>query len=110
MGYFTEMGIGCRRDPLEANVWYVRAASDGDERAKHRLTAIRAAAAGADAHEAAEYKGVPMEVVPAKASGLKGKKGRKASAKAAEAERLAVGGGQGDGREKGEGGKECVVM
>ena len=32
VGYFTEMGIGCRRDPLEANVWYVRAADHGDER------------------------------------------------------------------------------
>lgn len=36
VGYFTEMGIGCRRDPLEANVWYVRSADQGDERAKHR--------------------------------------------------------------------------
>jgi TPR repeat protein len=40
------MGIGCRRDPLEANVWYVRAADAGDERAKHRLAAIRAAVSG----------------------------------------------------------------
>jgi TPR repeat protein len=40
------MGIGCRRDPLEANVWYVKAADQGDERAKHRLAAIRAAASG----------------------------------------------------------------
>ncbi|KAI9836946.1 MAG: hypothetical protein M1837_003158 [Sclerophora amabilis] len=46
VGYFTEMGIGCRRDPLEANVWYVRAADQGDERATHRLATIRAAAAG----------------------------------------------------------------
>src|SRR2546430_6386806 len=46
VGYFTEMGIGCRRDPLEANVWYVKAADQGEERAKHRLAAIRAAAAG----------------------------------------------------------------
>ena len=46
LGYFTEMGIGCRRDPLEANVWYVRAADQGDERAKHRLELIRAAASG----------------------------------------------------------------
>ena len=49
VGYFTEMGIGCRRDPLEANVWYVRAADQGDERAKHRLAAIRAAASGGGA-------------------------------------------------------------
>ena len=43
------MGIGCRRDPLEANVWYVRAADGGDERAKHRIAAIRAAASGGPA-------------------------------------------------------------
>ena len=48
VGYFTEMGIGCRRDPLEANVWYVRAADQNEERAKHRIAAIRAAATGAD--------------------------------------------------------------
>lgn len=40
------MGIGCRRDPLEANVWYVKAAEDGDERAKQRLLNIQAAAGG----------------------------------------------------------------
>lgn len=46
VGYFTEMGIGCRRDPLESNKWYVRAAGSGDERAKHRLAAIHSAASG----------------------------------------------------------------
>ncbi|KAJ5327189.1 hypothetical protein MYU51_017623 [Penicillium brevicompactum] len=46
VGYFTEMGIGCRRDPLESNVWYVKAADQGDERAKHRIATIRAAADG----------------------------------------------------------------
>ncbi|KZM26314.1 hypothetical protein ST47_g2522 [Ascochyta rabiei] len=45
-GYFTEMGIGCRRDPLGANVWYVKAADHGDERAKQRLAIIQAAASG----------------------------------------------------------------
>jgi TPR repeat protein len=40
------MGIGCRRDPLEANVWYVRAADAGYENARQRLEVIRAAAAG----------------------------------------------------------------
>ncbi|KAF2648698.1 HCP-like protein [Lophiostoma macrostomum CBS 122681] len=45
-GYFTEMGIGCRRDTLEANVWYVKAADHGDERAKQRLQIIQAAASG----------------------------------------------------------------
>ena len=40
------MGIGCRRDPLEANMWYVRAADQGDERAKRRLAAIQAVASG----------------------------------------------------------------
>lgn len=40
------MGIGCRRDPLEANVWYVKAADHGDKRAKDRLALIQAAAVG----------------------------------------------------------------
>ncbi|KAI9925039.1 hypothetical protein MW887_006446 [Aspergillus wentii] len=48
VGYFTEMGIGCRRDPLEANVWYVKAADQGDARAMHRIAAIQAAADGAN--------------------------------------------------------------
>ncbi|KZF26087.1 HCP-like protein [Xylona heveae TC161] len=46
VGYFKEMGIGCRRDTLDANVWYVKAASHGDERAKQRLAIIQAAASG----------------------------------------------------------------
>lgn len=54
VGYFTEMGIGCRRDILEANVWYVKAADAGDHRATQRLAAIRAAVSG----------GTPMEVAP----------------------------------------------
>lgn len=53
VGYFTEMGIGCRRDILEANVWYVKAADAGDERAKQRLAIIQAAVSG---------QGTPMEV------------------------------------------------
>ena len=40
------MGIGCRRDPLEANVWYVKAADHGDYRAKQRLAIIHATASG----------------------------------------------------------------
>lgn len=46
VGYFTEMGIGCRRDVLEANVWYVKAADAGDERAKQRIATINAAIRG----------------------------------------------------------------
>ena len=46
------MGIGCRRDILEANVWYVKAADAGDERAKQRLAIIQAAVSG----------GTPMDV------------------------------------------------
>jgi TPR repeat protein len=49
------MGIGCRRDPLQANVWYVKAADQGDERAKHRIAAIRAAADGANPVNAARH-------------------------------------------------------
>ena len=58
VGFFTETGIGCRRDALEANVWYVRAADHGDARAKHRIAAIRAAAMGADSVTAALPKGM----------------------------------------------------
>ncbi|AEO65845.1 9451739a-ae47-4e97-a701-7564c094cdff [Thermothielavioides terrestris] len=54
VGYFTEMGIGCRRDILEANVWYVKAADAGDERAKQRLAVIHATISG----------GTPMDVAP----------------------------------------------
>nr|OQO09833.1 hypothetical protein B0A51_17541 [Rachicladosporium sp. CCFEE 5018] len=46
IGYFTEMGIGTRRDPLEANMWYVRAAEKGNDVARQRLQIIRAAASG----------------------------------------------------------------
>lgn len=63
VGYFTEMGIGCRRDILEANVWYVKAADAGDERAKQRIAVIQAAVSGG---------GTPMDVAPPR-----GKKGGK---------------------------------
>ncbi|KAF3905560.1 hypothetical protein AA313_de0205468 [Arthrobotrys entomopaga] len=43
VGYFTEMGIGCMRDEVGANTWYVRAAEHGEERAKLRLRTIEAA-------------------------------------------------------------------
>ncbi|KAJ6262742.1 hypothetical protein Dda_1299 [Drechslerella dactyloides] len=43
IGYFSEMGIGCMRDEVGANTWYVRAAEHGDERAKLRLRAIESA-------------------------------------------------------------------
>lgn len=56
VGYFSEVGIGCRRDPLEANVWYVRAADQGEEKAKLRVNAIRAASTGADPLTAAVGK------------------------------------------------------
>ncbi|KAJ6015294.1 hypothetical protein N7540_009885 [Penicillium herquei] len=46
VGYFTEVGMGCRRDPLEANVWYVKAADQGEQRAKERIARIQAAADG----------------------------------------------------------------
>lgn len=49
------MGIGCRRDILEANVWYVKAADGGDGRAKQRLAVIEAAVSG---------QGTPMDVAP----------------------------------------------
>jgi TPR repeat protein len=81
VGYFTEMGIGTRRDPLEANVWYVKAADAGDERAKHRLAAIRAAAEG----------GTPMEVASPR-NGAKVKKSSSGNEKTGQTE------------------KDCIVM
>ena len=49
VAYFTEMGIGCCRDPLEANDWYVRAAGHGNEMAAQRLDLIRnTGSSGAD--------------------------------------------------------------
>ncbi|KAI1310494.1 HCP-like protein [Xylaria venustula] len=66
VGYFTEMGIGCRRDILEANVWYVKAADAGDERAKQRLQAIRLAVSG----------GTPMDVAPAKNAKMRKSQGK----------------------------------
>jgi len=45
-GYFLEMGIGCIRDPLEANVYYVRAAEHGNDTARQRLAMINNAASG----------------------------------------------------------------
>jgi TPR repeat protein len=60
------MGIGCRRDPLEANMWYVRAADQGNETAKQRLAIIRAAASGDSA--------VPMTKADPKSKDLAGKK------------------------------------
>jgi TPR repeat protein len=53
VGYFTEMGIGCRRDILAANYWYVQAAEQGDTRATQRIAAIRAASDGVDPAQAA---------------------------------------------------------
>lgn len=67
------MGIGCRRDPLEANVWYVRAADQGNETAKQRLQIIRAAAAGTSDPSA----GVPMGKAEARSRELKNGEGGK---------------------------------
>ncbi|KAL9004192.1 MAG: hypothetical protein Q9188_002985 [Gyalolechia gomerana] len=75
VGYFTEMGIGCRRDPLEANVWYVRAADQGDERAKHRIAAIRAAASGGPAPPAPKQR-APERGSKAKPGGEEEEKGK----------------------------------
>jgi TPR repeat protein len=80
IGYFTEMGIGCRRDTLEANVWYVRAADQGEERAKQRLAAIQAAAAG-------------------ESTGASGKKGK-----------MRKGGPGGNVNADGDNDKDCILM
>lgn len=98
------MGIGTRRDPLEANVWYVKAAASGDERANFRLAAIREAASGggAAAGRGVQGGGVPMEVAPPKNAKLNGAKIKKNA-----------GVGEGDvlnGSGKGEKEKDCRIM
>ena len=40
VGWCKENGVGCPRDPLDANVWYRDAADAGDERAILRLRKI----------------------------------------------------------------------
>ncbi|KAB5563538.1 hypothetical protein GE09DRAFT_1172482 [Coniochaeta sp. 2T2.1] len=92
VGYFTEMGIGCRRDILEANVWYVAAADAGDERAKQRLAAIRAAISGGGVGGG----GTPMDVGPPRGASAGGKVKKQGSQ------------GQGQGGEKDD--EKCVVM
>ncbi|KAK3720800.1 Chitin synthase 4 [Vermiconidia calcicola] len=67
LGYFTEMGIGCRRDPLGANFWYVQAADKGNETAKQRLKIIHEAASGASSEQGG----------PVKKADVDGKKGKK---------------------------------
>jgi TPR repeat protein len=63
------MGIGCRRDVLEANVWYVQAADKGYEAAKQRLAIIRAAASG--------DPGIPMAKGDPRSEELGGKSKKK---------------------------------
>ena len=69
VGYFKETGIGCRQDTLEANVWYVRAAQQGEDRAKQRLAIIRSAAAGGGPSD------LPDEPRPRTRKGLRSKLG-----------------------------------
>ena len=69
VGYFSEMGIGCRRDPLEANVWYVRAADQGDARAIRRLEAIRRATTDIDSKTAASPPGKKGKLTPSATGG-----------------------------------------
>jgi TPR repeat protein len=68
VGYFSEMGIGCRRDALAANHWYSKAAQDGDERAIHRMAAINAASTGADPVTAALPAGKSRVLKPSDSS------------------------------------------
>jgi TPR repeat protein len=62
VAYFTEMGIGCQRDPLEANVWYVRAADQDEPRAKTRLAAIQAVYSGKHQHVSGRSAGVSVDL------------------------------------------------
>lgn len=68
IGYFSEMGIGCRRDALAANHWYSKAAQHGDQRAVHRMAAINAASTGADPVTAALPVGKSRVLKPGESS------------------------------------------
>jgi TPR repeat protein len=68
VGYFSEMGIGCRKDALAANHWYSKAAQAGDERAIHRMAAINAASTGADPVTAALPSGKSRVLKPSGSS------------------------------------------
>jgi TPR repeat protein len=39
--YYSEVGIGTKKDPDEAKRWYMRAASQGNKRAMQRLTELK---------------------------------------------------------------------
>lgn len=68
VGYFSEMGIGCRKDALAANHWYSKAAQHGDERAMHRMAAINAASTGVDPATAALPSGKSRVLKPSDSS------------------------------------------
>jgi TPR repeat protein len=68
IGYFSEMGIGCRKDALAANHWYSKAAQHGDQRAVHRMAAINAASTGADPVTAALPAGKSRVLKPGQSS------------------------------------------
>jgi TPR repeat protein len=68
IGYFSEMGIGCRKDALAANHWYSKAAQHGDQRAVHRMAAINAASTGADPVTAALPVGKSRVLKPGESS------------------------------------------
>ncbi|KAJ2617376.1 hypothetical protein H4S08_000344 [Coemansia sp. RSA 1365] len=55
MGYYYEMGIGCDKDIVRAKDWYERAASDGSEEARERLSK-GIAAGGASAESTAALR------------------------------------------------------
>lgn len=101
------MGIGCRRDPLEANVWYVRAAEAGDERAQYRLAAIRAAASGGVPMEVAEPKSRKGKKLHAKTSSLGDANGPMSAGLAGSSPGLRRASGTGSPKKDD---KECVVM
>lgn len=109
VGYFTEMGIGCRRDPLEANMWYVRAAELGDTTARQRLDIIRAAAAGEEGVHMMRGKARVKELRGGGGGGGEGRDNEGAKEggkeKGREKEKEKEGGGKEGGKEK-----ECIVM
>ncbi|KAK7205563.1 hypothetical protein BZA70DRAFT_278409 [Myxozyma melibiosi] len=99
VGHFCEAGVGTKRDMLEANVWYTRAAEHGEERATTRLNVLNGRNANAQGKEGEKKK--------KKERKAKDKENATVAAPAAAASTGAKTQGQ---KEKEADNKDCVIM
>ncbi|KAI9727915.1 MAG: hypothetical protein M1828_005320 [Chrysothrix sp. TS-e1954] len=69
VAWCKENGIGCNRDPLDANVWYRKAADEGEERAIQRLKKIMGDSQGRKETSPSRLK-IANKLVSKKKSGI----------------------------------------